>query len=186
VPRLISISPSAAVVSPPESAQCYQPQPGRSDLLVFDNVKASMHRALLIREVVENIVRSLAASKAHDDRIALVSLACTCGIFSEPALDEIWSDCRLWHLAQTMDEDVRTVTTAETEIPGGPQKLKELVHTMVRSFHLLTSRVVFLNSVSDLDTRSEHDGFSRAGDSVRILCKAGPTPLPCPEGDHRD
>jgi hypothetical protein len=100
-----------------------------------------MHRALYIQEVVENIVGCLSAAGAGGHRIALLSLACTCRILSKPALDVIWEYCCAWHLAQTMDKDVWTVTTRE--VPRTERNRSEIVHIMVSTARILKIQVQF-------------------------------------------
>jgi hypothetical protein len=61
-----------------------------------------MHRALALQEIVSEIVFHAAAVPNN----GLVVLVRTCKIFSEPALDLLWKDASLWHLAQCMDAEL--------------------------------------------------------------------------------
>jgi hypothetical protein len=101
-----------------------------------------MHLALLIKEIVKNIVEYLDPVGPQDHRIALISLACTCGIWSEPAIDVIWADCRPLYLAQTMDVDVQRVTMI-----GMPhmhvQDMRKYVGFMVSTTCFLTLQLAF-------------------------------------------
>jgi hypothetical protein len=62
----------------------------------------AMHRALALQEIVSEIVFHAAAVPNN----SLVVLVRTCKIFSELALDLLWKDASLWHLAQCMDAEL--------------------------------------------------------------------------------
>jgi hypothetical protein len=62
----------------------------------------AMHRALALQEIVSEIVFH-AAAVPNDSLVVLVR---TCKIFSEPALDLLWKDASLWHLAQCIDAEL--------------------------------------------------------------------------------
>jgi hypothetical protein len=95
-----------------------------------------MHRALLINELVESIIRHLVAltpEGTYTDTATLSSLARTCRALSEPALDAMWAKPDLWNLAQTIDSDLRTVTTVEKHQKQGEWVRIEETHTLVSS-----------------------------------------------------
>jgi hypothetical protein len=98
-----------------------------------------MHRALLINEVVEGIIKHLVTRTSggtHNDTATLSSLARTCYALSESALDMIWVTPHLWNLAHTMDRDLRMVTTVERHQELEQWVRIEVVHTMVSTIKL--------------------------------------------------
>jgi hypothetical protein len=63
----------------------------------------TMHRALLLEEIIEVVVAQL-----DHERSSLGALACTNRVFSRHALDILWRSPPLWQLAERMDSGVRT------------------------------------------------------------------------------
>jgi hypothetical protein len=62
-----------------------------------------MHRALLIEDIAKAILLAL---PSRDERLKdLASLARSCRVLSEPALDMLWESASVWNVAQTMTED---------------------------------------------------------------------------------
>jgi hypothetical protein len=68
-----------------------------------------MHRALQIREVVDAIIRELNDSRLISE---LVTFACTCRAFCEPALDVLWASPPNGKLARQMPEDLWIIAHA--------------------------------------------------------------------------
>jgi hypothetical protein len=64
-----------------------------------NQLNSCMHRALDIEEIVESIARQIDIIM---DSASLVSLALTSRFLSKVALDVLWEEPPLWHLAQRM------------------------------------------------------------------------------------
>jgi hypothetical protein len=70
-----------------------------------------MHRALLIEEIAAAIAQEVVDERGPyypKCRRMLASLARTCRLLSEPALDVLWETAPLWHLAQRMSANIWT------------------------------------------------------------------------------
>jgi hypothetical protein len=102
-----------------------------------------MHRALLIEDIAKAILLAL---PSRDERLKdLASLARSCRVLSEPALDMLWESASVWNVAQTMAEGCwqveKTVTTgrngdnAEVDAEDASElsEDREEVWTMVRT-----------------------------------------------------
>jgi hypothetical protein len=81
-----------------------------------------MHRALAIEEVLRLIVDGTGS------RVDLVALTRVSRAFSEPALDLLWAEPPLWHLAVLMDPRLWQETF---EVNQNELRIWIIIHTMV-------------------------------------------------------
>jgi hypothetical protein len=101
-----------------------------------------MHHALHIPEVVAFVilhVKSRRRRRQGDSNLA--ALARTCHAFSDPALDALWEEPPLWHLARTMSERLWTTDISCYVLNVQPLYVDVApLHTLVstRAGHLCT------------------------------------------------
>jgi hypothetical protein len=82
-----------------------------------------MHPALHLVEVVSAIVGHLRPAPWQDSH-TLAALARSCRVLSDPALDALWAEPPIWHLARQMSNDVWVIVRT-SEPP-------DLCYTLVR------------------------------------------------------